>query len=295
MVRPKKQTVDYFPHSCTHRKTMFIIEQRWGNDGYAFWFKLLEMLGSAEGHYLKFEDTADWEFLMAKTNLSEYKCKKILNLFSVLGNIDNKLWRDSRIVWSDKFIDGIKDAYRNRVEEIPRKPCFLRKKLKPTKLSNVINPHIKRKETKEEEKKDYMSKPKKVFDAKSVEYKCSEYLFKKIKKNNPEAKEPNLQVWAKHIDLMLRIDKRSIYDIKKIIDWCQQNYFWYKNILSTLKLRKQYDQLTLGEKDKNRKKEEEYITRAKKCYKEQNYGACRGISDLESEQCKWCIANLKNK
>ena len=67
MARPKKRTVDYFPHQCNHGKTMFILEQKYGNDGYAFWFKLLELLGTTEGHFLHLENSADWEFLHPKT------------------------------------------------------------------------------------------------------------------------------------------------------------------------------------------------------------------------------------
>ena len=299
MARPRKQIVDYFPHNCTHKKTMFIIEQRWGNDGYAFWFKLLEMLGSAPGHYLLFKNTEDWEFLQAKTKLKIGKCKSILNLLSLLNAIDTRLWQDDRVVYSDNFVENVKDAYRNRVEDIPVKPDFLRKKLNSNKVSNVIKPlvsdvrnsHTKEKETKEEEKKeDSLSKPKKVFDIKSVEYRCSKYLFKKIRENNPKAKKPNFQVWAKNVDLMLRVDKRNIHDIKKIIDWCQQDSFWHTNILSTAKLRIQFDQLTLNEKAK---KEEGYIIRAKKCYKDYIGGACRDNADLDSKKCKYCYGNLK--
>jgi hypothetical protein len=49
MARPTKQTVDYFPHDCHHGQTIYILEKRFGNDGYAFWFNLLELLGSSEG------------------------------------------------------------------------------------------------------------------------------------------------------------------------------------------------------------------------------------------------------
>ena len=51
-MRPKKAIVDYFPHFVSHGKTMFTIEMKYGNDGYAFWFKLLEILGSTENHYI---------------------------------------------------------------------------------------------------------------------------------------------------------------------------------------------------------------------------------------------------
>jgi len=48
MARPNKQGVDYFPHFVNHGKTMFILEEKFGNNGYAFWFKLLELLGKEE-------------------------------------------------------------------------------------------------------------------------------------------------------------------------------------------------------------------------------------------------------
>jgi len=131
--RPKKQTVDYFPHYCIHGKTMFILEQKYGNDGYAFWFKLLELLGSSEGHYLHLENGADWEYLIAKTKMDKEKCNEILNLLATLKAIDRDLWEQERIVWSDNFIENVKDAYRNRVVDIPKKPNFLRKKSRKKK------------------------------------------------------------------------------------------------------------------------------------------------------------------
>jgi hypothetical protein len=79
----------------------------------------------------------------------------------------------------------------------------------------------------------------------SDELRLSELLYKKIKERNPEHKEANLQKWAYDIDLMLRIDKRKPDIIEKLIIWCQQDSFWQNNILSTSKLRAQYDQLFL--------------------------------------------------
>lgn len=80
----------------------------------------------------------------------------------------------------------------------------------------------------------------------NVAFKLSEYLFEKIRENNPDHKEPNFENWAKHIDLMIKIDKRTPDRIKEVIDWCQKDNFWYKNILSTKKLREKFDQLILN-------------------------------------------------
>lgn len=64
-----------------------------------------------------------------------------------------------------------------------------------------------------------------------------------IKQRNPNFKQPDSQKWAKHIDLMVRIDGRTPEDIEKVIQWCQSDSFWMNNVLSTEKLRKQYDAL----------------------------------------------------
>jgi hypothetical protein len=123
MGRPVKDTVDYFPHYCVHKSTMFIIEQRYGNDGYAFWFKLLEILGSTEGHYLDCNDLMRWEFLQAKTRTNESFCTEILDLLCRLNAIDPELWK-KRIIWSQNFIDGIAEVYRNRRKPVPSKPAI---------------------------------------------------------------------------------------------------------------------------------------------------------------------------
>ena len=82
------------------------------------------------------------------------------------------------------------------------------------------------------------------FDDDSVEMRLAMYLFSKIKENNPDHKAlsaPQKQKWADHVRLMMQRDNRSAEQIKNMIDWCQNDEFWKQNILSTAKLRKQYD------------------------------------------------------
>lgn len=92
-------------------------------------------------------------------------------------------------------------------------------------------------------KKD--KKVKKIYSHNSVELRLANLLFNLIRENNPQHKEPRIQDWAKSIDLMIRIDTRSIEDIESVIRWSQQDSFWHKNILSTNKLREKFDQLWL--------------------------------------------------
>lgn len=123
MARPKKKGVDYFPHDCITGKTIFILEQKFQNDGYAFWFKLLEFLGTKEGHFLDCNDSEDMEFLQAKTKLSEVIVFEILDLLAKVQAIDRELWT-KKIVWSQRFVDGVADVYVNRRVEKPSKPNF---------------------------------------------------------------------------------------------------------------------------------------------------------------------------
>jgi hypothetical protein len=88
-----------------------------------------------------------------------------------------------------------------------------------------------------------------LFVETSNEFQLSKYLFELIRKNNPKAKEPNFQTWSKQFDLMIRVDKREVQEIKDLINWSQNDSFWYKNILSPQKLRKQYDQLIVKMSD----------------------------------------------
>ena len=151
MARPKKRTVDYFPHQCNHGKTMFILEQKYGNDGYAFWFKLLELLGTTEGHFLHLENSADWEFLQAKTRLYGDKCREILDLLAQLDAIDRELWESHRVVWSQNFVDGIAPVYRNRGVETPSKPSFYTRKPSDGGVSTPENPQSRVEESRVEE------------------------------------------------------------------------------------------------------------------------------------------------
>lgn len=77
----------------------------------------------------------------------------------------------------------------------------------------------------------------------------SELLFLKIKGRNNGHKTPNIKDWARQVDLMVKVDKRDLGDIREVIVWCQNDDFWKNNILSTKKLREKFDQLLLKSKE----------------------------------------------
>lgn len=179
MSRPRKQTVDYFPHYCTHGKTMFILEERFGNNGYAFWFKLLEVLGNSNGHFVDCNDISSWQFLVSITHTTEVSATEMLTLLSKLNAIDSLLW-DKKIIWCQNFVDGVKDAYTKRTAEVPKKPVysdinpntsgFPTPETNHKEISVTDNPQIKVKETKVNKTKVNKTKENKgmVFEIASI-------------------------------------------------------------------------------------------------------------------------------
>ncbi|MGR3174596.1 MAG: replication protein [Candidatus Scalindua sp.] len=95
-------------------------------------------------------------------------------------------------------------------------------------------------------KSDTHKRKKKIkYSPNSNEIRMAELLFSFILKRYPAHRKPDMQIWALHIDRMIRCDSRSVENIEKIIKWCQEDEFWQNNILSTASLRKQYDTLWL--------------------------------------------------
>lgn len=92
-------------------------------------------------------------------------------------------------------------------------------------------------ERKKERRERYMSD--------SDEFGLSTFLFESIKKFNPAFKDPNLQNWSRQFDLLIRVDKRPIEEVKKYIIWSTSDGCWWQGkILSPDKLRKHWDTLT---------------------------------------------------
>lgn len=125
MARPSKGTVDYFPHYIKSGKTLFVLENDFGNDGYAFWFKLLEVLAGTNGMTFDYNDTANVRFLLSKSRIDENKCLKIIETLVVLGAIDKKLWESKRIIWVENLVENVKDAFKKRINSVPQKPEVL--------------------------------------------------------------------------------------------------------------------------------------------------------------------------
>ena len=117
MARPQKNKIEYFPHPVTHGKKMSYMEKKYGNDGYAVWFKILEELGNTDFHYLNLSDEIQIMFLSDRCLVSEERLLDIIKDLIKLKEFDLNLWNENTILFSNKFIESIKDAYLKRTND----------------------------------------------------------------------------------------------------------------------------------------------------------------------------------
>ena len=123
MTRRQKDVVNYFPHDANAASgdTLTVLQSRFGNDGYAFWFKLLEKLCSAEGHYIDCRNSTKWQLLLARTGVNELTGVEIMKLLVEMQAIDKDLW-DSKLIWCQNLVDNLSEVYKNRRRAAPPKP-----------------------------------------------------------------------------------------------------------------------------------------------------------------------------
>jgi hypothetical protein len=90
-------------------------------------------------------------------------------------------------------------------------------------------------------KKDYRHK--RVYDEASIYYKLASMLYEGILKNMPDKKKPDMNQWADDFRKLVELDGKEPKHVETVIKWTQDNDFWWKNVLSADKFRKQYERL----------------------------------------------------
>lgn len=213
----------HFSDANRDPKLISLIDE-FGFEGYGMWWIICEVVADqyqANGNPELETSDKGWRKL---TGIYPQKFKKVVTFLEKVGLLSvtftekgAKVCIDKMQEFKDNHTRNLQATYKQEVEEEV-----------------------------EEEKEE-------KFDGDSIEFRLARFLFNCIRVNNPKHKKPDLQKWAQHIDYMIRIDLRDPDEIKNVIKWCQEdnapqngsNFCWATNILSTDKLRKQYDQLVL--------------------------------------------------
>lgn len=116
MARPERKNVDYFPHYMNHGAKMKYLENKYGNDGYAVWYKIIERLAHSENHYVDLNDEIQITFLSDFCKVSEIVLLEIIEFLVKANWLHKKLW-EKRVLFSGEFLASIQDAYERRKNE----------------------------------------------------------------------------------------------------------------------------------------------------------------------------------
>ena len=248
--RNRRKSADYFSHDsdASSDEKIVYLESMFGHKGYAVYFKFLERMARSDNFEIEWNDIKKAiyaaEFHISVTDIEQIVtecCRKEIKAFRIE---DGKL-----------FSSGLK----KRMQPLLEKREYNRLKYEEKKAMHFCNRNATVKERKVKESNI-------KYTSDSIEYRLANYLYNFILKRNGNFKKPNIQIWAKHIDLMIRIDKRNPETIKKVIEWCQRDTpdkqpegtwkGWANNILSTAKLREKFDKLAFKMQEQLKKQDE---------------------------------------
>jgi len=123
--RPERYEADYFPHQCHHSKTLEIFVEEYGNEGYAFFYRLQELLGRTKGHGYFANKKVDMAYLCKKTGVDEKPLIEMIEFLCEIGEINKKIWRDNYCIWWPNFVDSLKELYKRRKNGLPNFEMFL--------------------------------------------------------------------------------------------------------------------------------------------------------------------------
>ena len=217
----------YFPHDYdpANDPKIICLLGIYGGLGYGIFWRIIEMLHQEETHKLPMEDyiyTAIAKQMITDNNTVITLLNDAITKFKLFQS-------DNKFFWSNRVNKNILDREEKRQKKANagKKGMKIRWGKHNTVITNIT--------------KERKGKESKVKKNSKEDIELATLLLTLIKNNTPTFKEPNITSWAKEIEKMRRIDKRTPEQIKYLIEWCQKDHFWQANILSTRKLREKFD------------------------------------------------------
>jgi hypothetical protein len=179
----------------------------------------------------------------------ETKTTKLGTLFTIINYAkyqDREAEKDKRIKELRTELEQQKNSRRTAEEHLRNNNKNVKNVKKVNKEKNVLSNSC-------SDSKKQNQNPQ--FDIDSMPYKAAKYLRKLILENNskepvPDENPKELKDWALELDRLNRLGpvgaKNKGYnwkEIGRIMEWCQDDSFWKKNIKSASKFRKQITKL----------------------------------------------------
>ena len=100
------------------------MKRKFGMVGYAFYYQLLELLGSSKYHNYALKSELDWQDFLSIMEMDEKKANEIIELLIKLEELDGPLWKNNNRLYSQNFVDRLKPVYDKRESDMPNKYSF---------------------------------------------------------------------------------------------------------------------------------------------------------------------------
>lgn len=113
----------YFCHDINASiisRTLTTMQSQYGNDGYACWFKILEMLGAKGGQALNLSQKADWNYFVARIGCSEERVEWMLQTLCEMNAIDAERYEKFKEIYCENFYQRMSICSECKGKKIPK-------------------------------------------------------------------------------------------------------------------------------------------------------------------------------
>ena len=122
MARPSKLYCDYFSHFVKHDRDLDYLIERFGIEGYYFFYRLREFLCDCDNWVFKANTDRDMAYLCKQFALDKSRVEELIDICAENAIIDHDLWFELKIIWQDELAAILKDAWKGRKTPYPEKP-----------------------------------------------------------------------------------------------------------------------------------------------------------------------------
>lgn len=249
MARPTRQGVDYFPLDVHLDNKFKFVEIKFGLEGFAVVIKMLQEIYS-QGYFCDWGE--DEKLLFSNEHNVDFdRLIEITNECVEREIFDLDLYQEHKILTSRGIQARYKEIVRRRKDVDVTEEYLLVEGTFGVNDDTVTTSRRQgddkstQSKVKESKVKESNGRKKNRYDPESLYYKMTDYFYGLILKNNPGHKKPNYQKWSDDFRKVVELDKRDKDEVRKIMEWVQQDDFEMTNVLSPAKLRKRYDNLLM--------------------------------------------------
>lgn len=112
--RPQKNNVEFLPLFVRKGNKVGYIDQRYGNDGYATFMRILIKLADTDFHFLDLSKPMHVMLMASDCKIEKDLLFNIIDDLAELGKFEPNLWKECKVIWCQDLVDSLQEAYKKR-------------------------------------------------------------------------------------------------------------------------------------------------------------------------------------